>query len=138
MSVKDTQCSIKTCVCERYAMFCGEMLHHDGLLAPPHSTREEQRARDIGKLAKYTLPESQRSAIVMLKAIVTALACVHVVIGQDVPEKEDMNLFVYPEQFGNFSLGSCSSAPSCGTTMVILLYCLMFSVSCFASVDNTI
>lgn len=30
---------------------------------------------------------------------------------------QDNSLFVYPEVFGNYSLGSCSSAPSCGTTM---------------------
>ena len=30
---------------------------------------------------------------------------------------EDKSLYVYPEKFGNYSLGSCSDAPSCGTTM---------------------
>ena len=30
---------------------------------------------------------------------------------------EDLSLYVYPELFGNYSLGSCSSAPSCGTVM---------------------
>jgi surface antigen len=29
----------------------------------------------------------------------------------------DHNLFVYPEMFGDYNLTSCSSAPSCGTTM---------------------
>lgn len=29
----------------------------------------------------------------------------------------DKSLFVYPDTFGNFTLGSCSDAPSCGSTM---------------------
>jgi surface antigen len=29
----------------------------------------------------------------------------------------DNSLYVYPEKFGNFTLGSCGDAPSCGTTM---------------------
>jgi hypothetical protein len=27
------------------------------------------------------------------------------------------DLFVYPEEFGNYTLSSCSSAPACGTAM---------------------
>ena len=65
----------------------------------------------------------------MIKAVVTALAFFHLVSAQDVPLKEDMSLYVYPEQMGNYSLGSCSSAPSCGTTMVRNLVLLILAVA---------
>lgn len=38
-------------------------------------------------------------------------------IGAGVDSTVDKSLFIYPETFGNYTLGSCGDAPSCGTTM---------------------
>lgn len=39
------------------------------------------------------------------------------VTAQNLRTEVDNSLFVYPDEMGNFTLGSCSGAPSCGTTM---------------------